>query len=91
MLDDILSHPSVNKHPALPHVERWMKHVVDFLLGEEENPHPKQLYPSFFVAMPRGRINREEMTIQHMYDLFGGLDGGGGQIKTANDRKMPGK
>lgn len=31
------------------------------------------------------------MTIQHMYDLFGGFDGGGGQIKTANDRKAPGK
>jgi len=41
--------------------------------------------------MPKGRPSREEMTIQHMYDLFGGLDGGGGQIKTANDRKMPGK
>jgi hypothetical protein len=43
------------------------------------------------VAMPRGRKNREEMTIQHMYDLFGGYGGGGGQIKTANDRKAPGK
>ncbi|EJK72120.1 hypothetical protein THAOC_06382, partial [Thalassiosira oceanica] len=47
--------------------------------------------PPFFVAMPRGRRNREEMTIQHMYDLFGGYGGGGGQIKTANDRKAPGK
>ena len=47
--------------------------------------------PPFFVAMPRGRRSKEEMTIQHMYDLFGGYGGGGGQIKTANDRKAPGK
>ncbi|KAL7462412.1 hypothetical protein ACHAXS_002789, partial [Conticribra weissflogii] len=47
--------------------------------------------PPFFVAMPRGRRSKEEMTIQHMYDLFGGYGGGGGQIKTANDRKrLPG-
>ena len=26
-----------------------------------------------------------------MYDLFGGYGGGGGQVKTANDRKAPGK
>jgi len=47
--------------------------------------------PPFFVAMPRGRKSKEEMTIQHMYDLFGGYGGGGGQIATANDRKAPGK
>mmetsp|Transcript_19974 Transcript_19974/g.28417 ORF Transcript_19974/g.28417 Transcript_19974/m.28417 type:complete len:621 (+) Transcript_19974:79-1941(+) len=91
MLDDILSYPSVTKYPPLTGVERSFKYMLDFLLGEEESPVPKQLYPSFFVALPKGRTSREEMTIQHMYDLFGGLDGGGGQIKTANDRKMPGK
>jgi hypothetical protein len=91
MLDDILKHPYVNRHPPLPRVEKVIKTVVDFVLGEEEDPLAKQLYPSFFVAMPRGRYKREDMTIQHMYDLFGGLDGGGGQIKTANDRKVPGK
>ena len=46
--------------------------------------------PPFFVAMPKGRHAKEEMTIQHMYDLFSGY-GGGGQVKTANDRKAPTK
>ena len=46
------------------------------------------LFPAFFVALPKGRHSKEEMTIQHMYDLFGG---GGGQVATANDRKAPGK
>jgi hypothetical protein len=32
----------------------------------------------------------EEMAIQHMYDLFSGEEGGG-QVKTANDRKTPPK
>jgi hypothetical protein len=55
-----------------------------------KHPHPEHdmLYPPFFVAFPRGRAEFEEMTIQHMYDLFGG---GGGQIATANDRKAPTK
>jgi hypothetical protein len=44
------------------------------------------LFPAFFVALPKGRHSKEEMTIQHMYDLFGG-----GQVATANDRKAPGK
>jgi len=46
--------------------------------------------PPFFVALPKGRHSLEEMTIQTMYDLFSG-EGGGGQVKTANDRKAPGK
>ena len=91
MLDDILNHPYVNHRPPLPRIEHAIKKVVDFILGEEEDPVHKQLFPTFFVGMPRGRYMREDMTIQHMYDLFGGLDGGGGQIKTANDRKVPGK
>jgi hypothetical protein len=51
---------------------------------------PEARYPPFFVAMPKGRRSKEEMTVQHMYDLFSG-SGGGGQVKTANDRKAPGK
>mmetsp|Transcript_22692 Transcript_22692/g.34308 ORF Transcript_22692/g.34308 Transcript_22692/m.34308 type:complete len:517 (-) Transcript_22692:36-1586(-) len=46
--------------------------------------------PPFFIALPKGRHSLEEMTIQTMYDLFSGA-GGGGQVKTANDRKAPGK
>jgi hypothetical protein len=91
MLDDILSHPTISRFPALPRIERLLKQTAAFIFGEDDKPTPKQLFPTFFVAMPKGRSHREEMTIQHMYDLFGGLDGGGGQIKTANDRKMPGK
>jgi hypothetical protein len=45
-----------------------------------EHPHLDHdlIYPPFFAAFPRGRASHEEMTIQHMYDLFGG--GGGGSI-----------
>mmetsp|Transcript_38233 Transcript_38233/g.43650 ORF Transcript_38233/g.43650 Transcript_38233/m.43650 type:complete len:547 (-) Transcript_38233:309-1949(-) len=53
---------------------------------DEKNPG----CPPFFVAFPKGRHSLEEMTIQTMYDLFSG-EGGGGQVKTANDRKAPGK
>lgn len=42
-------------------------------------------HPPFFVALPRGRLNQEEMAIQHTYDLFGGFDGEK-EITTANDR-----
>ena len=41
--------------------------------------------PPFFIAMPRGRPCMEEMSIQHMYDLFSGASGLL-QVKTANDR-----
>merc|ERR1712150_70971 len=35
-------------------------------------------YPPFFIALP-GAQHRQAMHIQHMYDLFGGYDAGGGQ------------
>jgi len=98
VLDDVLDHPSVK-----PPTKNWARRLFMQLglipkdelriSGTEESPEgPKQREaPPFFVAMPRGRRSKEEMTIQHMYDLFGGYGGGGGQIKTANDRKAPGK
>mmetsp|Transcript_12685 Transcript_12685/g.18988 ORF Transcript_12685/g.18988 Transcript_12685/m.18988 type:complete len:116 (-) Transcript_12685:45-392(-) len=69
----------------------WVEAKVDdtmYRLDEDGNYRPT---PPFFVAMPRGRRLKEEMTIQHMYDLFGGYGGGGGQVATANDRKATGK
>jgi hypothetical protein len=66
-------------HPHISH------HDGIHLFGEKQT-----ISPPFFVAMPAGRHGEAEMTIQHMYDLFSGL-GGGGQVKTANDRKAPGK
>jgi len=69
---------NVLEHPSLVPHEAW-------LFG---NDAPRS--PPFFVAMPKGRHQREEATIQHMYDLFSGF-GGGGQVKTANDRKAPSK
>jgi hypothetical protein len=66
-------------HPHISH------HDGIHIFGEKQ-----AISPPFFVAMPAGRHGLEEMTIQHMYDLFSGL-GGGGQVKTANDRKAPGK
>ena len=98
VLDDVLDHPSV-KVPTKNWARRLFMHLHLIpkdelrISGTKETPEgPKQREaPPFFVAMPRGRRSKEEMTIQHMYDLFGGYGGGGGQIKTANDRKAPGK
>ena len=99
VLSDVLDHPSV-KQPG-GSVLRRLFIDLGLVSGDElrisggggaspEGARRRET-PPFFVAMPRGRRNREEMTIQHMYDLFGGYGGGGGQIKTANDRKAPGK
>lgn len=97
VLDDVLDHPSV-KIPE----NNWARRLFMNLglvskdelriSGNKDTVGPKRREtPPFFIAMPRGRRSKEEMTIQHMYDLFGGYGGGGGQIKTANDRKAPGK
>jgi hypothetical protein len=94
ILGEVLSHPYIKKKE--PFKVRKMLHYLNIIPQEKDahivHPHPKNemLYPAFFVALPRGRHSKEEMTIQHMYDLFGG-GGGGGQIATANDRKAPGK
>lgn len=98
VLDDVLEHPSV----SLPQ-GNWFRRLfirmglidkdelrISGEVDDMEGPKRRQT-PPFFVAMPKGRRSKEEMTIQHMYDLFGGYGGGGGQIKTANDRKAPGK
>ncbi|KAL3801234.1 hypothetical protein HJC23_012634 [Cyclotella cryptica] len=100
VLDDVLEHPSVSPPDVSPLRRLFMK--VGLISKDELRIVPdtptaaaastkKRQTPPFFVAMPRGRKNKEEMTIQHMYDLFGGYGGGGGQIATANDRKAPGK
>jgi hypothetical protein len=100
VLDDVLEHPSVS--PPQPSILRRLFIKAGLVSKDELRIAPKtpmeavslnkrRETPPFFVAMPRGRKNGEEMTIQHMYDLFGGYGGGGGQIKTANDRKAPGK
>ena len=87
-------------HPALHHSKYGSTTTTTTgwsLLSRLYNKSPKRRQPQqqkrtppFFVAMPKGRHSKEEMTIQHMYDLFSG-QGGGGQVKTANDRKAPGK
>ncbi|KAL3809773.1 hypothetical protein ACHAXA_011216 [Cyclostephanos tholiformis] len=97
VLNDVLNHPSLKQDVSV--IRRFFIRVglisQDDLRVLEDKKTPegpkRRETPPFFVAMPRGRRNKEEMTIQHMYDLFGGYDGGGGQIKTANDRKAPGK
>ena len=93
-LDDLMNHPFITpKKPSLFRRALQKAGIVskDYYI-EMEHPHPDHhlVYPPFFVAFPRGRASFEEMTIQHMYDLFGGA-GGGGQIATANDRKAPTK
>lgn len=96
VLDDVLEHPSIRQDSSV--VRRFFIRLGLIsneelrISGEKKDPEgPKRREtPPFFVAMPRGRRSKEEMTIQHMYDLFGGYGGGGGQIKTANDRKAPG-
>jgi len=89
ILEDIIRHPSITA-PKLTRTARWLKRLGLLKANIDEEDQMRK-YPPFFVAMPRGRLNKEEMTIQHMYDLFGGYDGGGGQVQTANDRKAPGK
>jgi len=100
ILEEILNHPAVS--PKSPSIFRrafqyfnLIPHDSTTINGQHalsKNSHLENAinYPPFFIALPRGRHSKEEMTIQHMYDLFGGF-GGGGQIKTANDRKAPGK
>ncbi|KAL7484884.1 hypothetical protein ACHAW6_010484 [Cyclotella cf. meneghiniana] len=100
VLDDVLEHPSVSPPDSSPLRRLFMnmgliskdelRIVPDTPIAAATTTKRRQT-PPFFVAMPRGRKSKEEMTIQHMYDLFGGYGGGGGQIATANDRKAPGK
>lgn len=94
ILDQLINHPSIHKSNL-----HWFRRFLQKfgIISQEKDahivhPHPRNViqFPAFFVAFPRGRHSMEEMTIQHMYDLFGG-GGGGGQVATANDRKAPGK
>lgn len=100
VLDDVLDHPSVSPPDASPLRRLFMNlgliskdelRIAPKTPAELVSSSKRRETPPFFVAMPRGRKSKEEMTIQHMYDLFGGYGGGGGQIATANDRKAPGK
>jgi len=89
ILEDVIRHPSIMS-PKLTRTGRLLKKIgllsSDFDMEDDQ----RYKYPPFFVAMPRGRLSKEEMTIQHMYDLFGAVDGdGGAQVLTANDRKRP--
>jgi hypothetical protein len=77
VLENVLAHPTISHHDGLS-------------FFHHNNYDDELVTPPFFVAMPKGRHEMEEMTIQHMYDLFSG-EGGGGQVKTANDRKAPSK
>ena len=94
ILQDILNHPHLKREK-----KTWIRSTLEYFKILKQKPPTDNMHlmpdhfqtPPFFVAMPRGRRSKEEMTIQHMYDLFGGLGGGGGQIATANDRKAPGK
>jgi len=88
ILAEILSHPYIT-----PQAPNRIVALLRFLNIIETPPKKEKTwrYPPFFIAMPARRAHRQAMQIQHMYDLFGGYGGGGGQIKTANDRKAPGK
>lgn len=95
---EILS--NIVDHPFLDNTKKYENNFIVNMLKSSstsaENFTPTgdaanlPRYPPFFIALPKGRLQKEEMTIQHMYDLFSG-EGGGGQVKTANDRKAPGK
>jgi len=78
---DVLHHPMIN-----PIESRWPRTLQNWLRGRPNNFISNEYrHPPFFVALPRGRLNQEEMAIQHTYDLFGGFDSEK-EIKTANDR-----
>jgi hypothetical protein len=72
ILHNVMDHPSLASNSG-----GWL----DF--SDEQNNALRM--PPFFVAMPMGRHSKEEMSIQHMYDLFSGASGLL-QVKTANDR-----
>lgn len=72
ILNNVLMHPSLATNSG------WG------LFGPDMSEAVSRM-PPFFVAMPRGRHSKEEMSIQHMYDLFSGA-AGLSQVKTANDR-----
>ena len=93
----IINPPLVTPDPGGPSSSASKRRRAEALEGPITGGGPST-YPPFLVALPKGRrtsdgthFGRQEMTVQHMYDLFGGYGGGGGQIKTANDRKAPGK
>jgi hypothetical protein len=73
ILDNVMQHPSLVSPD-----KTWLN-----IMGEQQNNILRM--PPFFVAMPRGRHSKEEMGIQHTYDLFSGASGLL-QVKTANDR-----
>jgi hypothetical protein len=75
ILENVMDHPSL----ALLSRNSW-----GGLVGTGQHRNTLSM-PPFFVAMPRGRHSKEEMAIQHMYDLFSGSSGVS-QVKTANDR-----
>lgn len=81
-LNDVLAHPFIDPVPPT-----WSSMLLNKLGLRQKEAKSASGYktPPFFVAFPRGRINREEMSIQHAYDLFGGIDGEK-NVKTANDR-----
>jgi len=105
ILEEVLNFPGMNRQsihtddgqPFRSLLQRWGV-INDPLAHYRDLPKETVItYAPFLVALPKGRRTtdgthngRQEMTIQTMYDLFGGY-GGGGQIKTANDRKAPGK
>jgi hypothetical protein len=72
---------NVLMHPSLASNNGWSLNPF----GERVESDIVPMMPPFFVAMPRGRHSKEEMSIQHMYDLFSGA-AGLSQVKTANDR-----
>jgi len=73
ILDNVMDHSSLS-----------VKGAAWFDMGDDKKSLLKM--PPFFVAMPKGRHSKEEMSIQHMYDLFSGASGLL-QVKTANDRE----
>jgi len=86
ILDDVIRHPSITPQNSTTFAD-FLKYIGLLERPEKEKKDQQwQKYPPFFVAMPRARRNKEEMTIQHMYDLFGGYDSAG-HVQTAADRQ----
>eukprot|EP00549_Striatella_unipunctata_P000804 CAMPEP_0118691284 /NCGR_PEP_ID=MMETSP0800-20121206/10591_1 /TAXON_ID=210618 ORGANISM="Striatella unipunctata, Strain CCMP2910" /NCGR_SAMPLE_ID=MMETSP0800 /ASSEMBLY_ACC=CAM_ASM_000638 /LENGTH=563 /DNA_ID=CAMNT_0006589039 /DNA_START=1 /DNA_END=1692 /DNA_ORIENTATION=- len=86
VLQNVLDHPSISIGGKFSGPFAVFSRYL--LESKQRKKSKSPITPPFFVALPKGRRKREEMTIQHMYDLFGGYNGGG-QVKTANDRKAP--
>jgi hypothetical protein len=72
ILEQVIGHPYI--HPHKSNIFRKSLQFLKLIDADDDahmvHPHADNQFkfPPFFIAMPRGRISKEEMTIQQMYN-----------------------